>query len=110
MPLLTGNLFNVNPTIWRFLVLGDPTVFRFIVRDLDARLLPRERAAVDEWVASKKPFHAMRDHTAHTAAILGGCWGGNNNLIGYDLANRMLFNISQQARKEVRLYISWKSE
>ena len=34
---------------WRFAVLGDPTVRRFGIRDLDMFLLDRERAAVREW-------------------------------------------------------------
>ena len=37
---------------WRFQALGDPTVRRFLVRDTDAWLLPRERAAVTQWEES----------------------------------------------------------
>ena len=32
---------------WRFLVAGDPAIDRFIVRDSDSRLNPRERLAVE---------------------------------------------------------------
>ena len=34
---------------WRFIVLGDPTVRRFGIRDLDMYMLDRERDAVREW-------------------------------------------------------------
>jgi hypothetical protein len=38
-------------------------------------LTPRERAAVNVWLASNKSFHAMRDHPWHSTAMLGGMWG-----------------------------------
>ena len=66
---------------WRFLTAGDPTVDRTIVRDCDSRLNVREKAAVDEWVASEVPFHIMRDHKQHTAVILGGMWGAEKGLL-----------------------------
>ena len=44
-------------------------------RDLDSALTPRERAAVDVWLASNKSFHAMRDHPMHGVPMLGGMWG-----------------------------------
>jgi hypothetical protein len=44
-------------------------------RDLDSALTRRERAAVDEWLASNKSFHSMRDHPMHGVPMLGGMWG-----------------------------------
>ena len=44
-------------------------------RDLDSALTKRERAAVNEWLASNKSFHAMRDHPQHVTPMLGGMWG-----------------------------------
>ncbi len=66
---------------WRFLVNDDPTVERFIIRDLDSRLNFREQAAVDEWLSSNKSFHIMRDHVNHRYYIQGGMWGGIANKI-----------------------------
>lgn len=60
---------------WRFEAALDPLVDRFISRDLDSRLNPRERAAVDEWKASGKFLHVMRDAPNHDVPILGGMWG-----------------------------------
>ncbi|EFC38164.1 predicted protein [Naegleria gruberi] len=61
---------------WRFLVAGDETVDRYIVRDSDSRLNAREAAAVEEWIESGYPVHSMRDHLGHDAPMNGGMWGG----------------------------------
>jgi hypothetical protein len=66
---------------WRFLVLDDPAVSRFLVRDCDSVLNIRERRAVDEWLASDRYFHVLRDNAAHTDLILAGLWGGVARLL-----------------------------
>ena len=60
---------------WRFYPAGDNSIERFISRDLDSRLNVREKAAIDEWIASGKPVHVMRDHKHHGYAMPGGMWG-----------------------------------
>ena len=50
---------------WRFLVAGDGTVDRYIIRDSDSRLNLRDRLAVEEWIRSGKSIHTVRDHPAH---------------------------------------------
>lgn len=60
---------------WRFYPAADDTIERFICRDLDSRLNVREKAAVDDWVASGKKLHVMRDHKHHGYPIPGGMWG-----------------------------------
>lgn len=60
----------------RFSPLDDLEVERFIVRDTDCRLNPREADAVREWEESGKPFHIMRDNKWHNVVpICGGMWG-----------------------------------
>ena len=49
-------------------------------RDVDSYLMPREKAAVDEWTEKEEQFHIMRDGPFHTSTILAGLWGGNNYL------------------------------
>lgn len=61
---------------WRFEVAEAPGVQRFLVRDADAVVNPREQAAVAAWLASGRPFHIMRDWYTHTELILAGLWGG----------------------------------
>ena len=47
---------------WRFIVLGDPTIRMFGVRDLDSYLLQRERDVVTHWVERhEKQIYIMRD-------------------------------------------------
>ena len=73
-----------NGMFWRFHPASDPSVDVMISRDTDSRLTLREKAAVDDWLASDKDFHIMRDHPAHDAPIMGGMWG---------VRNRLLFNM-----------------
>ncbi len=61
---------------WRFFVMDDPTVKRFLIRDADSLVSYRERAVVDEWLGSNKWFHTMHDGYTHTELILAGMWGG----------------------------------
>lgn len=64
------------PTLWRFLVMDDPQVERFMVRDADSLVSEREAAAVEAWLASPFHFHHMRDYFTHTDLLLAGMWGG----------------------------------
>ena len=65
---------------WRFHVACDPGIKRFLVRDADSVINVQERIAVDEWLASDRYFHIMRDHFSHTDLILAGLWGGVGNV------------------------------
>lgn len=62
-------------TFWRFLALRDRSFDFHLFRDTDGRPHPRERAAVEEWLASNQDFHVMRDHPRHGAVMLAGLWG-----------------------------------
>jgi hypothetical protein len=65
-----------NRMAWRFLPLVEPSVERFIARDIDSRLTPRDKATVDAWVVSGKKFHVIRDHPSHSShPMSGGMWG-----------------------------------
>lgn len=66
---------------WRFFVSDDPEVDLFLIRDCDSRLNSQEKVAVDDWLASDKPFHIMRDHPYHNELILAGMWGGAANVL-----------------------------
>lgn len=61
---------------WRFQVMDDVTVSRYLVRDADSVLNIKERVAVDAWLQSDKYFHVMRDWYTHTEPMLAGMWGG----------------------------------
>ena len=68
-PRLNTGLF------WRFEVASDPNVDYFVVRDADALINVREKTAIDEWLASGRRFHLMRDFHSHSELILAGMWG-----------------------------------
>lgn len=62
-------------TMWRFLAMDDPQAGRVIFRDADSVISRREALAVQEWIASGKRFHTLRDAGSHTELILAGLWG-----------------------------------
>ncbi|XP_063217535.1 uncharacterized protein LOC134528142 isoform X2 [Bacillus rossius redtenbacheri] len=79
--------------LWRFLPMSDPSVDVFMSRDLDSLIIPRELAAVNEWLNSNKTFHIMRDHPQHNFEMLGGMWGARlsvNRTLFQDLLVKML--------------------
>ena len=59
---------------WRFLI--NDVAERWISRDADSRLDVRDLCAVNEWIASGKKWHVIRDHIDHHQRVLGGLWGG----------------------------------
>jgi Flp pilus assembly protein TadD len=66
---------------WRFLAASDGSIDYFLCRDCDAVVNQREKSAVDEWLASGKPFHIMRDHPEHAELLMAGMWGGTAGLL-----------------------------
>ena len=71
-----------NPRSWRFLVASDPRVGRWLLRDIDSRLIARDKAAIDEWIASGRRFSVMRDHPGQAAyPINAGMWGGTRDAL-----------------------------
>jgi len=66
----------LSPLMWRFLVLADDQIDRFLLRDADSLISSREQAAVQAWLDSGCHFHLMRDYFTHTELLLAGMWGG----------------------------------
>lgn len=66
---------------WRFWAFDDPNLDVVMIRDVDSPFTVRERLAVDEWLASGLPFHAIRDHIDHREPIMAGLWGGWTGLL-----------------------------
>lgn len=60
---------------WRFEVADDPEVERFIVRDCDSRLTPRDAVMVKAWEEAGLPAHIIRDCESHSAWMCGATWG-----------------------------------
>lgn len=79
--MVSKNLGPMYGRYWRLWVAADPSVERFIVRDVDSRLNLREKAAVEEWIKSGKKYHIMRDHPAHYRRVLAGMWGAQGGVL-----------------------------
>ena len=59
---------------WRFRALFEEAIV--LVRDLDSRITWRDVRCVDEWLATDKTLHVIRDHDEHyKVPILGGLFG-----------------------------------
>ncbi|XP_046637085.1 uncharacterized protein LOC124315451 [Daphnia pulicaria] len=69
------NLADIFAMTWRWLPLLDDMVDTLMSRDSDSQIIPREQDAVNEWLASDRIFHIMRDHHWHCRFIVGCCWG-----------------------------------
>jgi hypothetical protein len=72
----------------RFLVMNDPDVGRFLVRDCDARLSVAEADLVQQWIDSGHPFHVVRDHVLHNELMIGCLWAGRTDC-GIDIVELM---------------------
>jgi hypothetical protein len=59
---------------WRFRPLFEDAIV--IIRDLDSRITWRDVRCVDEWLATDKKLHVIRDHDEHyKVPIPGGLFG-----------------------------------
>jgi hypothetical protein len=67
---------DISGLMWRFFVLDDPQVHRYLLRDADSLISTREVGAVNAWLESGLWFHLMRDWTTHSELLLAGMWGG----------------------------------
>ena len=72
----------------RFLVMNDPDVGWFLVRDCDARVSETEAGLVRQWIDSGLPFHVARDHVMHNELLMGGMWAGRTDC-GIDIVELM---------------------
>jgi hypothetical protein len=67
--------------MWRNLAIDDTSLDVVCIRDCDTWLSYREKLLMDEWLASNKDLHIIRDHCYHSKHIMGGMWGVKNHLI-----------------------------
>ena len=62
--------------MWRLCPLFEKDADIVLCRDVDSLPTPRDRAAVDRWIASGKPCHAAHDSISHRGTpLLGGMVG-----------------------------------
>jgi hypothetical protein len=78
---------------WRFRPFLNDDISVWISRDCDSRLNNREKSAVDEWLASGKCAHIMRDSHNHCYEIMAGMFG-INNILFRELCDIKTFQVS----------------
>lgn len=64
--------------LWRMRPMFDPSVRRFLCRDLDSLCTPRERAGVYRWTNSGIPLMGIQDSPSHSSCKLMG------GMVGFD--------------------------
>lgn len=60
---------------WRFLAALRDDADVVLFRDSDSIFTQREVVAVQEWLASRKDTHIIRDHPYHRSPVMGGLFG-----------------------------------
>ncbi|KAH3763559.1 tetratricopeptide repeat protein [Pelomyxa schiedti] len=85
--------------MYRNYVADDPTAEYWIIRDIDSRLNIRDLLAVNDWISSGLPFHAIRDNPLHGIAILAGMFGGTRGCFGPNNTMESLMNLVIESRK-----------
>ena len=58
----------------RFMAIDDPSCDVMIIRDADSRVNERDAACIEDFLASHKLLHIIRDHQNHDQRIMGGMW------------------------------------
>ena len=69
-----GSYLRYEATLWRFLAAFEPKNEITIFRDADSRFTKCELLMVNEWLASGKKYHVMRQGWNHPP-IMAGLWG-----------------------------------
>jgi len=66
---------NVQNMFDRFTTIDDAECDVMFSRDADSRVHERDASCIEDFVASDKALHIIRDHPCHPTRILGGMWG-----------------------------------
>lgn len=62
-------------SVYRFFAIDSPEVDVAFFRDADSRIHWKDRWAIQDFLASGKKAHLIRDHAEHGTHILAGLWG-----------------------------------
>lgn len=69
------NIVGHKNSVHRFFAIDEPNVNLMVVRDADSHVHWKDRWAINDFLASGKGAHMIRDHPLHTCPILAGLWG-----------------------------------
>ena len=79
--LIKNNTQIYKGLFWRFSVADDPSVKRYMIRDIDSLPTVQERLAIDQWIESEEYFHIIRDHFSHCTVINAGMFAGISRVL-----------------------------
>ena len=80
------------------LVLDDPSVEYFLIRDVHARIGPRDLTTVQEWLKSDAGLHGVFDHpSADTNFLDPSHWGGKMKVVRPLMHNHTMLEILRDA-------------
>jgi len=65
----------------RFTAIDDTDCDVMFSRDADSRVNERDASCIEDFLASDKSLHILRDHRNHTQRIMGGMWGIRKNIL-----------------------------
>jgi hypothetical protein len=71
----TKRLPGTQNTLDRFKAVDDDDCDVLLSRDADSRVHDRDAACIEDFLASNKLLHIIRDHRFHNVRILAGMWG-----------------------------------
>ena len=91
------------PTFWRFLALDEKDANIVLVRDADSIIDDREAYCVNEWIASERPFHIIRDDCCHTELIHAGIFAARSGIIG-DIEERIASFVASEENRPIGRY------
>ena len=74
---INTDVITIAPMLWKYFVMDDPTVSRYIIRLANSRISEREQRLVELWEKSNHRYHVIRDHPSHSNQIIvDGLFGG----------------------------------
>jgi hypothetical protein len=74
-------------TLNRFMAYDDPDCDILFSRDADSRVHERDAACIEDFIASDKLLHIIRDHKGHTVRIMAGMWGLRKKALGQPMTS-----------------------
>jgi hypothetical protein len=100
----TGETGMVNK-LYRFFAIDDPDVEVMIVRDADSRVYQRDRSTIQDFLASGRLVHIVRDHPNHFHKIMAGCFAMRKGLL-----NATIRTVFDSYRKDHDVNSFWSDQ
>jgi hypothetical protein len=75
---------------YRFLIVDEPNIERFLICDTDDRLSPIFKSVIDDWISTKMSSYVVRTGPAHNIPILGGAWGSTKTKIHFNMLDEII--------------------